>query len=102
MHPADSLYELPYTEPVACLWAGCCRLEAEVASLETHLDTVKATYMLNADKLDYNYRVLGKPCAGRAQLALHCTALHYPSDAHPLALVSPAAQWSVSASPRTP
>jgi hypothetical protein len=30
-----------------------------VAALERHLDGVKAAYMLNADKLDYNYRVLG-------------------------------------------
>ncbi|KAL4436661.1 hypothetical protein ABPG75_003800 [Micractinium tetrahymenae] len=34
------------------------KLEAEVASLEVHLDSIKAAYMLNADKLDYNYRVL--------------------------------------------
>lgn len=36
-----------------------CRLEGEVAALEAHLDGVKAAYALNADKLDYNYRVLG-------------------------------------------
>lgn len=30
-----------------------------MASLEAHLDSVKASFGLNADKLDYNYRVLG-------------------------------------------
>lgn len=30
-----------------------------MASLEVHLDSIKAAYILNADKLDYNYRVLG-------------------------------------------
>ncbi|KAL4435227.1 hypothetical protein ABPG77_001909 [Micractinium sp. CCAP 211/92] len=34
------------------------KLEADVASLEVHLDSVKAIYLLNADKLDYNHRVL--------------------------------------------
>lgn len=35
------------------------RLEAEVAGLELHLDGLKATHGLNADKLGYNYAVLG-------------------------------------------
>lgn len=30
-----------------------------MAALEAHLDGIKAAYALNADKLDYNYRVLG-------------------------------------------
>lgn len=35
-----------------------CRLEGEVASLEAHLDGMRSVYMLNADKLEYNMRVL--------------------------------------------
>lgn len=34
------------------------RLESEVASLEAHLDAMRSVYMLNADKLQYNVRVL--------------------------------------------
>lgn len=30
-----------------------------MASLELHLDGIRAAHALNADKLDYNYRVLG-------------------------------------------
>lgn len=49
--------------------AGCtgCRLESDIAVLEQHLETMRATYQLNAEKLEYNYRVLlerdaGEPC----------------------------------------
>ena len=36
-----------------------CRLEDEVASLESHLDGMRSVYAINADKLEYNYCVLG-------------------------------------------
>ena len=36
------------------------RLEGEVASLEAHLDSMRSVYMLNADKLEYNVRVLSE------------------------------------------
>jgi hypothetical protein len=35
-----------------------CRLETDIASLEQHLETMRAAYQLNAEKLEYNYRVL--------------------------------------------
>eukprot|EP00775_Hariotina_reticulata_P011515 gene11515-11658_t len=34
------------------------KLEGDIAVLEQHLETMRATYQLNAEKLDYNYRVL--------------------------------------------
>ena len=37
-----------------------CRLDAELAALELHLDGIRTTHALNIDKLDYNYRVLGE------------------------------------------
>ncbi len=40
------------------LLACCPRLEGEVASLRAHLDSMQSVYMLNADKLHYNVRVL--------------------------------------------
>lgn len=35
-----------------------CRLESDVATLQQHLATMRATYQLNTEKLAYNYRVL--------------------------------------------
>ncbi|KAF6263341.1 sperm tail-domain-containing protein [Scenedesmus sp. NREL 46B-D3] len=34
------------------------KLESDIAVLEQHLETMRATYQLNAEKLEYNYRVL--------------------------------------------
>jgi dynein regulatory complex protein 1 len=41
-----------------------CRLESDIAVLEQHLETMRATYQLNAEKLEYNYRVLLERDAG--------------------------------------
>lgn len=38
--------------------ATTCRLESDIAVLEQHLEQMRATYQLNAEKLEYNYRVL--------------------------------------------
>lgn len=35
-----------------------CRLETDIQNLEQHLETMRATYQLNTEKLEYNYRVL--------------------------------------------
>jgi dynein regulatory complex protein 1 len=43
---------------------GAGRLEGDIAVLEQHLETMRATYQLNAEKLDYNYRVLLERDAG--------------------------------------
>jgi hypothetical protein len=43
---------------------ACCRLESDIAVLEQHLETMRATYQLNAEKLEYNYRVLLERDAG--------------------------------------
>jgi hypothetical protein len=40
------------------------RLESDIAVLEQHLETMRATYQLNAEKLEYNYRVLLERDAG--------------------------------------
>jgi len=50
-----------------------------VAALEAHLDGVKAAYALNADKLDYNYRVLGalRVCGVRLDCHGQWGALRY-------------------------
>ena len=34
------------------------RLETDIQNLEQHLEAMRATYQLNTEKLDYNYRVL--------------------------------------------
>ena len=34
------------------------RLETDIQSLEQHLEAIRATYQLNTEKLEYNYRVL--------------------------------------------
>ena len=34
------------------------RLETDVQNLEQHLEAMRATYQLNTEKLEYNYRVL--------------------------------------------
>lgn len=34
------------------------RLETDIATLEQHLENMRATYQLNTEKLEYNYRVL--------------------------------------------
>jgi dynein regulatory complex protein 1 len=41
-----------------------CRLESDIAVLEQHLETMRATYQLDAEKLEYNYRVLLERDAG--------------------------------------
>lgn len=46
------------THSPSCPAPAAPRLEAEVASLEAHLDGMRSVYMLNADKLEYNVRVL--------------------------------------------
>lgn len=38
--------------------ALCCRLETDIHTLEQHLESMRAAYQLNQEKLDYNYRVL--------------------------------------------
>ena len=35
-----------------------CRLETDIQTLEQHLESMRAAYQLNQEKLDYNYRVL--------------------------------------------
>jgi dynein regulatry complex protein 1 len=40
--------------------ASKIKLETEVQVLEEHLQTMKATYQLNSEKLEYNYQVLKK------------------------------------------
>lgn len=55
------------------------RLEADVASLEVHVDSLKAAYMLNADKLDYNHRVLGE---WRGRLWLHAARCRQSERGH--------------------
>lgn len=35
-----------------------CRLETDIHTLEQHLESMRAAYQLNQEKLDYNYRVL--------------------------------------------
>ncbi len=34
------------------------RLETDIQNLEQHLEAMRATYQLNTEKLEYNYRVL--------------------------------------------
>lgn len=51
------------THGIAVPWS-CCRLESDIAVLEQHLETMRATYQLNAEKLEYNYRVLLERDAG--------------------------------------
>ncbi len=34
-----------------------CRLETDIQTLEQHLESMRAAYQLNQEKLDYNYRV---------------------------------------------
>lgn len=34
------------------------RLETDIQSLEQHLENMRATYQLNQEKLNYNFRVL--------------------------------------------
>lgn len=34
------------------------KLETDIQNLEQHLETMRATYQLNTEKLEYNYRVL--------------------------------------------
>lgn len=34
------------------------RLETDIHTLEQHLESMRAAYQLNQEKLDYNYRVL--------------------------------------------
>lgn len=34
------------------------RLETDIQTLEQHLESMRAAYQLNQEKLDYNYRVL--------------------------------------------
>ena len=36
------------------------KLETDIQILEQHLETMRATYQLNAEKLEYNYRVLSE------------------------------------------
>lgn len=45
---------------------GWHRLEKEVESLEAYLDSMRSVYILNADKLEYNVRVLCEWGAGAA------------------------------------
>eukprot|EP00879_Flechtneria_rotunda_P032199 GHRR01035366.1.p1 GENE.GHRR01035366.1~~GHRR01035366.1.p1 ORF type:complete len:207 (+),score=85.64 GHRR01035366.1:496-1116(+) len=40
------------------------KLERDIAVLEQHLETMRATYQLNAEKLEFNYRVLLERDAG--------------------------------------
>lgn len=51
---------MPWAKAVHC--SG--RLESDIALLEQHLETMRATYQLNAEKLEYNYRVLLERDAG--------------------------------------
>jgi dynein regulatory complex protein 1 len=56
------------------------RLESDIAVLEQHLETMRATYQLNAEKLEYNYRVLLERDAG----VLQAQAKLDDSHCHPL------------------
>lgn len=46
--------------PSTCLtlYVECHRLETDIQTLEQHLESMRAAYQLNQEKLDYNYRVL--------------------------------------------
>lgn len=50
---------LPSPCDCAMLQVGAlCRLETDIQTLEQHLESMRAAYQLNQEKLDYNYRVL--------------------------------------------
>ena len=36
------------------------RLESDIQNLEQHLEAMRATYQLNQEKLEYNYRILSE------------------------------------------
>jgi dynein regulatory complex protein 1 len=57
-----------------CFHLVGCRLESDIAVLEQHLETMRATYQLNAEKLEYNYRVLLERDAGE-RCSAHGTLL---------------------------
>ena len=50
---AACLSGLPSRDP-----AWQCRLETDIQNLEQHLEAMRATYQLNQEKLEYNFRVL--------------------------------------------
>lgn len=60
---------------MGCDGAHVCRLESDIAVLEQHLETMRATYQLNAEKLEYNYRVLLERDAGLASHQCCCLML---------------------------
>lgn len=64
-HPRHHLHSPPLA----------ARLESDIAVLEQHLEVMRATYQLNAEKLEYNYRVLLERDAGacaRTRTARRC------------------------------
>lgn len=63
---------VPQPPPGTCSWCVLLpRLETDIAVLEQHLETMRSTYQLNSEKLEYNYRVLLERDAG----VLRCAAL---------------------------
>lgn len=54
----------PWVSIFVCHCLFLCRLESDIAVLEQHLEQMRATYQLNAEKLEYNYRVLLERDAG--------------------------------------
>jgi hypothetical protein len=51
-----SLAPLPTPLVLWCCTHGHTRLESDIACLEQHLEGMRATYALNTEKLEYNYR----------------------------------------------
>lgn len=57
-----------------------CRLETDIQNLEQHLEAMRATYQLNTEKLEYNYRVLVRDssegvsslCVAQLGITPHC------------------------------
>lgn len=51
-------HECGYQHCKAYVRLSFCRLETDIQNLEQHLEAMRATYQLNTEKLEYNYRVL--------------------------------------------
>lgn len=54
------------------------RLETDIQNLEQHLEAMRATYQLNTEKLEYNYRVLVRDCGMLKRITrfLSCLVLY--------------------------
>ena len=47
------------------------KLETDIQTLEQQLEAMRATYLLNTEKLEYNYRVLTERCASTSLPLVH-------------------------------